>query len=192
MLARGAAPRPAVDAPPPSEGPSVDDLTIGEADFRDAGARLLIALVNRAQQLRVGARTQAPQPSRLRRGPMPTTRVRVPCAAAVFGHFDDAFERLVTVGDADGYPACVERFKPKFGALDGNLERCAMRLDALQQAPVGTIVRGIIRDERARFDAKCDEQVLRQRLSLTDLGSEERADLKAKVQAKKKPKTKAS
>lgn len=156
MLASSGAVRPAVEPPPLSEGPSVDDLTLPEAQIRDAGVRTLISLVQKAQQLRV----------------------------ATFGNFDDAFERLVTVGDADGYPACVERFKPKFAALDSNLERCAMRLDALQQAPCGTLVRSITRNERLRFEAKCDEQVLRQRLSLTELESEERPDLKSKVQAK--------
>ena len=131
----------------------MDECTLPEKDIRDTKARGLILLVSKVQQLRVG----------------------------IFDYFDDAFERLVTVGDAEGYPACVERFKPKFTALDGDLERCAMRLDALQQAPLGTLVRGIIRIERIRFDAKCEEQVLRQRLSLTELDSDERPALKTSV-----------
>lgn len=156
MLSSVSAPRAAVPAPPPSEGLTVDEMTLPEQVVRDAGARALIGLVSRCQEFRVAA----------------------------FGHFDDAFERLVTVGDAQGYPDCVDRFKPKFAALDANLERCAMRLDAQQQAPCGQLVRTIIRHERTRFDAKCDEQVLRQRLGLSELGSEERSELKANVQAK--------
>ena len=155
MLARSAAgPRAAAAADAPSEGPSVEDLSLPEHQIRDVGVRQLILLAHKVQELRV----------------------------AVFGHFDDTFERLVTVGDAEGYPACVERFKARFAACDENLERVAMRLDALQQAPIGMLVRGVIRLERSRLDAKCNEQVLRQRLSVTDLESEERPGLKQRVQ----------
>ena len=155
MLARSAAgPRAAAAADAPTEGPSVEDLSLPEHQIRDVGVRQLILLAHKVQELRV----------------------------AVFGHFDDTFERLVTVGDAEGYPACVERFKARFAACDENLERVAMRLDALQQAPIGMLVRGVIRLERSRLDAKCNEQVLRQRLSVTDLESEERPGLKQRVQ----------
>ena len=131
MLASGTGPRAAIEAPPPSEGPSAEDLKLPEHVIRDEGLRGLIMLVQRVQSLRV----------------------------AVFGHFDDAFERLVTVGDADGYPACVERFKSRLAACDDDLERIAMRLYALQHPPVAAGVRSVIRAERARLDAKCDEQV---------------------------------
>jgi hypothetical protein len=57
-----------------------------------------------------------------------------------------------------------------------------MRLDQLKHAPIGTLVRDVIRRERARFNAKCDEQVLRQRLSLTELESDDRPALKQRVQ----------
>jgi hypothetical protein len=57
-----------------------------------------------------------------------------------------------------------------------------MRLDALQQAPLGNMVRGVNRSELTRFDAKLEEQVCRQRLSLTELESAERPDLKKRVQ----------
>ena len=153
MLARGAAPREAVPPPQPSEGPSVEDLHLLERDIRDEGLISLISLVQRVQQMRVG----------------------------LYEYFDDAFERLVTVGDAEGYPSCVDRFKPKFAACDEDLERIAMRLDALH-GPVSALVRNVIREERVRFSAKCDEQVLRQRLSLTEVESDERPALKQRVQ----------
>lgn len=140
----------------PDEGPSLEDLTLPEPALRDAGVRQLVSFVMRVHSFRVAA----------------------------FGRFDDAFEHLVTVGDADGYPACVERFKPKFAALDANLERIAMRLDALHQAVLGGLVRGVVRCERTRFTVKLDEQVLRQRLSVSELESEERPALKASVKAK--------
>ena len=155
MLSRGAAPRPAVAAPPPSEGYTVEDLTVPEHAIADEGVRSLILLAQRVQQMRV----------------------------QVYSHFDDAFERLVTVGDAAGYPPCVERFKPKFAACDDDLERIAVRLDALRHAPIGALTRNVVRSERLRFAAKCEEQVLRQRLSLVDLESDERPALKQQVQA---------
>lgn len=154
MLARGAAPRREVAAPPPDEGPGVDDLTLPESAIRDRGIVALISLVQQVQQLRI----------------------------VVYRHFDDSFERLVTAGDADGYPPCVERFKPKFLACDSGLERVAMRLDALQQAPLGNMVRDVIRRERKRYDAKCDEQVCRQRLSVTDVEADDHPELKKRVQ----------
>ena len=156
MLAHSRAQPRSEMAPPADEGPSVDDLTLPEPAVRGAGVLELIKFVQRVHEFRI----------------------------SVFGHFDDAYERLVTVGDADGYPACVERFRPKFAALDGDLERVAMRLDALQQPPLGALARSILRSERKRFDAKLEEQVLRQRLSITDLEDDERPALKQQVQQK--------
>jgi hypothetical protein len=91
MLARGAAPRPELPPPPASEGPSLEDCQLPEHEIREQGMTGLISLVQRVQAQRVG----------------------------LYGHFDDAFERLVTVGDADGYPACVDRFKSRFLAARG-------------------------------------------------------------------------
>ena len=153
LASRGEAPRAAVPEPKADEGPSAEDLIMPERQIRDTGARDLLGLISRIQGLRV----------------------------SVYKFFDDAFERLVTVGDAEGYPACVDRFRAKFQALDSDLERIAMRLDGLKQAPLGTLVRGVIRSERTRYEAKCDEQVLRQRLSLTEVESEEHASLKQQV-----------
>lgn len=156
MLARGAGPRAAIEAAPPSEGASVDDLTLPEHVIRDERLRGLISIVHKVQEMRV----------------------------SVYKHFDDAFERLVTAGDAEGYRPCVDRFKPKFLACNDDLERIAMRLDALSQKPVANLVRNVMRCERVRFDAKCDEQVLRQRYSVTDLEADERPELKQQVHAK--------
>ena len=99
-----------------------------------------------------------------------------------FGYFDDAFERLVTVGQADAYPACVERFKPKFAAIDADLERIAMRCDSRNQQPLSGLVRSIIREERKRLEAKLAEQVLRQRYSISELDDEDRPAIKQRLQ----------
>ena len=155
MLASSGATRTNPGPAPVSEGPNAEDLTLPEHEIRDEGVRGLIAIVNKLAQLRV----------------------------AVYGHFDDAFERLTTIGDADAYPACVDRFKQRFKALDDDLERIAMRLDALKQPPISNLVRSVVRAERDRYSCKCDEQVLRQRFSLSEFESDERASLKSQMQA---------
>ena len=137
---------------PPPEGPSVAELSIPDADLSSAGAAELLHLTQRGEQVYIG----------------------------LMQAMDEAFEHLVTVGDADGYPLMVERFKPKFASLDGNLSRIATHLERLSQPALASVVKQIAAKGPTRLNAKLEEQVLRQRLSVTDLDDEERPTMKAK------------
>ena len=143
-------------AQPPPEGPSVDDLRLPDGNIASAGAADLLHLVSRAEQIRV----------------------------SLVKAMDEAFEHLVTQGEADGYPPMVERFKPKFAAIVDNLNRIASRLGgSLSQPALENMVKQIAAKAQSRLEAKLEEQVLRQRLSITDLESDERPALKTKLQS---------
>ena len=98
-------------------------------------------------------------------------------ASSLITFFDDAFEHLVTDGRADDYPGLVQRFKSKFSVIDQNIERIAAKLGGL----IPNLMRAVLTDEKARLDLKCEEQVLRQHLSTTDLEDDARPALKQKV-----------
>jgi malonyl CoA-acyl carrier protein transacylase len=138
---------------PPPEGPGVDELKITQSDVSSAGAVQLLHLAQRTEQVRIGL-------------------VKV---------LDDAFEHLVTQGDADGYPPMVDRFKPKFAAISENLDRVAAQLQVISQPMLANMVKQLVATGEPRLQAKLEEQVLRQRLSITELNDEERPALKAKL-----------
>lgn len=137
----------------PSEGPSVEDLKIADDEISTAGAAKCLHLTQRAEQVRI----------------------------SLVQSLDDAFEHLVTQGDADGYHPMIERFKPKFSTMTDNLERIIARLASLSQPALANVVKQVAAKGQSRLDAKLEEQVLRQRLSITDLEDEERPTLKAKL-----------
>jgi len=151
---RGGVARAAAAEDAPSEGPSADDLAVPNQMMRTAGTRDLLQIVQRTEQMRI----------------------------SVTAALDDAFERLVTQGNADGYHPMIERFRPKFAALDGNLVNCSTRLDSNSAPMLAGLVRKIIKEETLRLDTKLEEQVLRQRLSLTDLDADDRPALKSRLQ----------
>lgn len=141
--------------PPPDEGPTAEDLAIPEEAIAEAIASSCLGFASKVEQHNLN----------------------------LFAAFDNAFEHLVTRGDASGYPPMVDRFKPKFAALEQNLERIAARLDALKQVPLAGLVRRMATAAPDRLEKKLEEQVLRQQVSVSELESEERPALKERLKA---------
>ena len=137
----------------PEEGPSAEELAAPISDSDSAAS--LLRSVQRTQEVRI----------------------------AVAERFEELFEFLVTGGRADEYSGLVTRFKARFEALSGNLERAAALLDAAKQAPLARLVRGIAREEAAHLDEALKVQVLRQRLSVCEAESEAAAGLKKQLAA---------
>ena len=157
MLARAAPPRGESAAagggsPAAREGPSVEELTLPQDALGSASDADLFRFFFAHQTARIELIT----------------------------FFDDAFEHLVTDGRADDYPGLVQRFKSKFAVIDQNIERIAAKLGGLGPV-IPNLMRAVLTEEKARLDLKCEEQVLRQHLSTTNLEDDARPALKQKV-----------
>lgn len=157
MLARGAGVRPAVAPPTPSEGPSADELEVPPDVIAASTAVELVKLVQRVQEARL----------------------------AVTERFQSRFEDLVTAGQAADYKGLVDRFRPRYAAVDDSLERIAVALSPAH-GMLASLVRGIIKREAARLDLALEEQVLRQNLSLLGPDEPDRPELKGRVGALQK------
>ena len=94
-----------------------------------------------------------------------------------------AYTGAVTQGDADGYAPLCARFQPKFVALQENLEDIVKRLQALGQPMLASMVGKMAAAAPHRLSDKLEEQVLRQRLSVCELESDERPALKEQLQS---------
>lgn len=153
MLARGEAVRPAIPPEPPKEGPTADELSIPAEVLDAASSTKLVALVQQSQTQRIN----------------------------VAQKFEDVFEILVTGGRADEYTALCDRFSTRFGALSRNLEMCAARLSG--EPALATMVQDVNASEAKRLELQMELQVVRQRLSLAEVESEDAAGGKQRVTA---------
>ncbi len=152
MLARGAAPRPAIPLEPPKEGPGPAELSIPDEVIKEASPSKLVALVQQSQEHRI----------------------------KVAATFDDLFEHLVTGGRADEYAALCERFVERFKAIADNLERAATGLAA--EPALAQMVKTVNAEEARRLELQLELQVTRQRLSVAEAESDEAQGGKHRVQ----------